>query len=47
MEASLSTGGMGAIGGGEAIWKIPVGGVGRREGIAGEGVHHWEPAIRW
>ena len=42
MEASLSTGG---ARGGEAVWKIPVGRVGRRVGIAGEGVRHWEPAI--
>ena len=46
MEASLSTGGAGARGG-EAVRKIPVGRVGRRVGIAGEGVHRWEPAIRW
>ena len=46
MEVSLSTGGVGAEGG-EAVWKIPVGRVGRRVGIAGEGVRRWEPAIRW
>ena len=46
MEASLSTGGVGARGG-EAVRKIPVGRVGRRVGIAGEGVRRWEPAIRW
>ena len=33
-------------GGGDAVWKIPVGGVGRRVGMAREGVHYWEPEIR-
>ena len=46
MEASLSMGGVGAKGG-EAVWKSLVGGVGRRVGMAGEGVRRWEPAIRW
>ena len=46
MEASVSTGGMGARGG-EAVWKILVGSVGRRVGMAGEGVRRWDPAIRW
>ena len=46
MEASLSTGGVGARGG-EAVRKIPVGRVGRRVGIAGDGVRRWEPEIRW
>ena len=45
MEASVSTGGF--MGGGDAGRKIPVGGVGRRVGIAGEGVRRWEPEIRW
>ena len=47
MEASCSTSGSGARGGGDAVRKILVGGVGRRVGIAGEGVHRWEPEIRW
>ena len=38
MEASCSMGGVGTAVGGEAAQKIPVGGVGRREGMAGEGV---------
>ena len=46
MEASPSTGRAGAKGG-EAVRKIPVGRVGRRVGIAGEGVCRWEPEIRW
>ena len=45
-EVSLSTGGVGAKGG-EAGRKIPVGRVGRRVGMAGEGVRRWEPEIRW
>ena len=45
MEVSLSMGGVGAKGG-EAGRKIPVGWVGRRVGIAGEGVRRWEPEIR-
>ena len=45
MEASVSMGGF--KGGGDAVRKSPTGGVGRREGIAGEGVRRWEPAIRW
>ena len=45
MEASVSAGG--ASGGGDAVRKSPVGGVGRRVGMAGEGVRRWEPAIRW
>ena len=45
MEASVSMGG--ASGGGDAVRKRPAGGVGRRVGIAGDGVHRWEPAIRW
>ena len=47
MESSGSVGGSGMRGGGDVVQKIPVGGVGRKEGIAGEGVRHWEPAIRW
>ena len=37
-EVSCSTSGVGTRGGGDAVRKIPVGGVGRRVGIAGEGV---------
>ena len=37
MEVSVSTGGVG-FKGGEAVRKSPVGGVGRRVGIAGDGV---------
>ena len=44
MEASVSGG---TIGGGDAVQKSPVGGVGRRVGMAGEGVRRWEPEIRW
>ena len=36
MEASVSMGGF--IGGGDAVQKSPVGGVGRKVGMAGEGV---------
>ena len=45
MEVSVSVGGF--RGGGDAVRKSPVGGVGRRVGIAGEGVRRWEPEIRW
>ena len=45
MEASVSAGG--ASGGGDAVRKSPVGGVGQRVGIAGEGVRRCEPTIRW
>ena len=38
MEARVLTGGVGARGGGEAVRKIPVGGVGRKVGMAGDGV---------
>ena len=44
-EASVAIGGF--MGGGDAVRKSPVGGVGRRVGIAGEGVRRWEPEIRW
>ena len=44
MEARVSVGGLG--GGGDAGRKSPVGGVGRRVGMAGDGVRRWEPAIR-
>ena len=44
-EASVSIGG--SMGGGDAVRKSPVDGVGRRVGIAGEGVRRWEPEIRW
>ena len=46
MEVSLSMGGVGARGG-EAVRKFPTGRVGRRVGMAGDGVRRWEPAIRW
>ena len=45
METSVSMGGF--KGGGDAVRKSLVGGVGQREGMAGEGVRRWEPAIRW
>ena len=44
MEASVSAGGL--RGGGDAARKSPTGGVGRRVGMAGEGVRRWEPTIR-
>ena len=44
MEASVSVGGF--RGGGDAVRKSPVGGVGRRVGMAGDGVRRWEPTIR-
>ena len=45
MEVSVSIGGF--MGGGDAVRKSPVGGVGRRVGMAGEGVRRWDPEIRW
>ena len=44
-EASVSVGR--ADGGGDAVRKRPVGGVGRRVGMAGDGVRRCEPTIRW
>ena len=46
-EVSSPVGGSGARGGGDAVQKIPMGGVGQRVGMAGEGVRRWEPEIRW
>ena len=47
MGAGNPAGGSGVRGGGKAGWKIPVGGVGWRVGIAGEGVCLWKPEIHW
>ena len=44
IEASVSVGRF--AGGGDVGRKSPVGGVGLRVGMAGEGVCRWEPAIR-
>ena len=45
MEVRSSTGGLGVRWGGDVGRKIPIGGVDQRVGMAGEGVHHWEPEI--